>query len=411
MIEIKNIKIFTDNIEESALSTIYGMVGCKAFEEKRIRIMPDVHNGNGTVVGLSYTIDLSDEKEMINPDFIGCDIGCSVSSVFFDKPMGEDKIHEFEHKIRKEIPLGVEINPKKKIDPKEIIKAFNKAINRLCSFYPSYSAYIRNFKNEQDLEKWCKRVKLDYGIFLKSLGSVGGGNHFIEYDVNEELKKYCVTIHCGSRNIGLKAFKYWHNVATNPKYIKDGGLNGFLYGGNFKGYIIDLLLAQEYAKLNHKIISDEISKIYKKLCGGKVVETISTMHNYIDFNHSETYLRKGAIASYVGEKMVIPFNMRDGLAVCEGKSNEDWNYTAPHGAGRAMSRAKARQTLDVEQYKIQLAENEIYSTTANSSTIDEAPDVYKPTDEIIELIEPTVEILYFMKPKINIKSGLIDEEI
>lgn len=406
----KNVKIFTDNVEESALSTIYSIADCKAFEGKTVRIMPDVHNGNGTVVGLSYNIDIEDENEAINPDYIGGDIGCSVSGTFFDKPIKDEDISDFEHKIRNAVPFGKEINSKKKIEPKEIIKVFTKAMNRLVSAYPSYAPYIIKFKTEDDLEKWCKKIKLEYGIFLKSLGSGGSGNHFCEYDVNEELEKYCITIHCGSRNLGLKIFKYWHNIANKPNK-KPGQMNGFLYGDDFKGYIVDLVLAQEYALLNHDVIISEIAKIYKKMCGGKIIESIHTMHNYIDLTEYNPMVRKGAISSYTDEPMIIPFNMRDGIAVCEGKSNPDWNNTAPHGAGRIMSRAKAKQTLNVEEYQKQLQINGVYSTTANISTLDEAPDAYKPMNEIIELIEPTTSIKYFMKPKMNIKSGINDNEI
>lgn len=403
----KDVKIFTDNVEESALSAIYDMANCNIFQYKKIRIMPDCHNGSGTVVGFSSTIDIEDEFETINPDYIGGDIGCSVSAIFFDKPMPDEFIPEFEHKIRKEIPFGNEINQKKRIESKEIIKRFRKVMNSLASACPTFSPYIINFKNETDLEKWCKRINIEYGTFLKSLGTVGGGNHFSEYDINEELGKYCITIHCGSRNLGLKVYKYWHKIANNPKKsIKQNTLEG----DDFKGYIVDIALAQEYARINHDIIIDIITNIYKKMVKGcKIIDNIFTMHNYIDYNALTPILRKGAIRSYKGEQMIIPFNMRDGIAVCEGKSNEDWNFTAPHGAGRIMSRAKAKEILNVEEYKKQLVDNNVYSMTANETTLDEAPDAYKPMNEIVKLIEPTVDILYFMKPKMNIKAAVVSE--
>ena len=143
--------------------------------------------------------------------------------------------------------------------------------------------------------------------------------------------------------------------------------------------------------------------------GCKIIDNIFTMHNYIDYNALTPILRKGAIRSYKGEQMIIPFNMRDGIAICEGKSNEDWNFTAPHGAGRIMSRAKAKEILNVEEYKKQLTDNNVYSMTANETTLDEAPDAYKPMNEIVKLIEPTVDILYFMKPKMNIKAAVVSE--
>lgn len=431
----KDIKVFTDNIEESALSTLYSIADNRAYDNAKIRIMPDVHQGVGeSVIGFSCPVNI--ENGFINPQTVGCDLGCTVSLWIYDKPISPDKIAEFEHKIRKAIPFGFDINTKSKIDAKSIIKEFNKAINRLCSKHPVFSDYAISFTKEKDLEDWCKRINIDYGVFFKSIGSCGGGNHYTEYDVNEELGKYGICVHCGSRNLGQKVFKYWDKIAkslcvtkdemriltdsvksknTNKKklaeeikaakeeYLKNR-IPGFLSGKHLYGYLVDVCLAQTYARINHEVIHSQISEIYRKLSnGGKCTEKIYTTHNYVDLD--DMTLRKGAVRSYSGELLIIPFNMRDGISVCEGKSNEDWLCTAPHGAGRLLSRAKAKETLNVDEFKSSMEAAGIYTTTADLSTLDEAPNAYKPMTEIVDLIKDTCDIQYFMKPRINIKAA------
>lgn len=438
----KDIKVFTDNVEETALSTIYGIADCKAFKDKKIRIMPDCHDGKGIVIGFSCPIDI--ETSHISPEHVGCDIGCRVSATFFDKPIAEDKMKEFEHKIRKDIPFGFSINIKSKIDWKRIAKAINSAMDRLVSLYPNFADYTIYFNNEMELEKWCKRVHIPYGDFMKSIGTVGGGNHFVEYDINDDLGKYCVCVHCGSRRLGLAVFNYWNKIAksmtvsreemkmleanvkeknTDRSKIKaeiDAAreeyllkkIPGYLSGEQLMGYLVDVLIAQVYARVNHEVIHEEINEIYRKMSdGGKPIDFIATTHNYIDYDFKalsgkpNMMIRKGAIRAYEGERVIIPFNMRDGISICEGKSNEDWNYTAPHGCGRALSRTKANQQLNVEDFKAEMAAARIYTTTADASTLDEAPAAYKPFEEIVKLIEPTVNVLYLMKPKMNIKAA------
>lgn len=439
----KDIKVFTDNVEESALSTIYRIADSRAFDGKKVRIMPDCHDGKGIVIGFSCPIDI--EKDFVNPEHVGCDIGCTVSAVFFDKPIPSDKIKEFEHKVRKAIPFGFNINEKSKVDIKRIIKAFNKSLGRLYAAYPQFAeTHYMEFKQEQDLEKWCKKFNMDYGVFLKSIATIGGGNHYLELDGNQALTKTCVCVHCGSRNLGLKVFAYWNRIASSMCVTKDemkeltkkvkaankdkkklaeelkaakaeclkDRLPQYLNGEYLKGYLVDVLLAQTYARLNHEVIHEQVAEIYRKLSnGGKAIDEIYTTHNYIDYDFkalsgsTRMMIRKGAIRAYEGERMIIPFNMRDGIAICEGKSNEDWNFTAPHGAGRQMSRSKAKATLNVDTFKKEMSDANIYTTTADASTLDEAPSAYKPKDEIVKLIEPTANILYFMKPLMNIKAA------
>lgn len=250
-------------------------------------------------------------------------------------------------------------------------------------------------------------------------------------------------MHCGSRNFGLKVFSYWNKIAksmcvtkaelraiteevksrVNDKkalqveikkakgeYLKTR-IPNYLGGDSLKGYLVDVLFAQTYARLNHDVIHSIIDGIYAKLSdGGKRCDEIVTTHNYIDYDllsNDECHVmaRKGAVRSYVGERLIIPFNMRDGVAICEGKSNEDWNFTAPHGAGRLMSRSKAKSLLSLEEFKKEMRDANICTTTADSSTLDEAPSAYKSKDEIVGLIEPTVNILYFMYPRVNLKAS------
>ena len=443
----KDIKIFTDSIEEEALSTIYKMAESMAYKNKKIRIMPDVHQGKGCVIGFSCPIDI--KHDFVSPEVVGCDLGCTISAVFFDKGLTAEDMKEFEHKIRKVIPFGFGINDKKKIDVKFLIKRFNSALNRMCSFYPQLAPYRVEMTTEKDLEAWCKKLNMDYGVFLKSVGTVGGGNHFLEYDVNDELGKYCICVHCGSRNLGLKVFNYWNKIAKSMTISKEEmrmltdsvkskntdkkkldaeikaakeeylskKIPGYLSGDNLMGYLVDVLLAQEYARLNHEIIIEQVVDIYRKMAKGvSVVDTIHTTHNYIDYDlkalmgKPNMMIRKGAIRAYEGERVIIPFNMRDGISICEGKSNEDWNYTAPHGCGRSLSRTKAHQQLNVEDFKAEMAAAGIYTTTASDSTLDESPQAYKPMEEIVKYIEPTVNILYFMKPMMNIKASDTKED-
>ena len=446
MIEIKgnyckDIKIFTDNVEESALSMIYNISKCAAYKDKKIRIMPDVHAGKGCVIGFSCPIDI--ENGFVSPESIGCDIGCTVSATFFDRPINNEKIAEFEHKIKKTIPLGHDINGKSKIEWKRIAKSINSAMDKLSSLFPKFADYAIHFSSEIDLEKWCKHVRIDYGDFLKSIGSLGSGNHYIEYDVNDGLGKYCMCVHCGSRKLGLAVFNYWNKIAKSMTVSKEEmktlidatkakntdktkldaelkaakleylshKIPGYLSGDHLMGYLVDVLIAQVYAQLNHEVIHEQLVEIYRKMSdGGKPVDFITTTHNYIDYDFKaltgkpNMMIRKGSIRAYVGERVIIPFNMRDGISICEGKSNEDWNWTAPHGCGRIMSRSKAFENLDVEEFKKQMADAGIYTTTADAKTLDEAPDAYKPMAEIVKLIEPTVDIKFFMKPKMNIKA-------
>ena len=415
MIELKgkNCKdcvIFTDNVEDSAMSTIYGILDSLAFKDKRVRIMPDVHDGSGIVVGFSSQVG-----DYINPNHIGCDIGCMVSTVIFDK-LPKD-ISDIEREIRELIPFGPSLHSSNIINYKD--------------FYKFMSDKTGMIVDEKVVDEIINRVGMNGMNFFRALGTVGGGNHFIEIGKSAETGQYGLTIHTGSRNFGLKVYKYWDTVSKNKgrkeerdglreitekvrssasnkedlpdlisSALKDVVLPGYLHWPKeIEGYLRDLNIAQAYASYNHKVIRDRIMS--GPLRGVKVIEIIETRHNYIDLE--DKIIRKGAIRSYIGEKMIIPFNMRDGLAVCTGKSNPDWNFTAPHGAGRVLSRSEAREIITESEFIESM--KGIYSTTVGRSTIDESPMVYKDFNEICELIKPTCDILYFIKPVMNIKAS------
>lgn len=418
-------KIFTDNVEDEALSLIYGLCNHPVFENQKIRIMPDVHAGKGIVIGFSCPI-----PEAVAPAHVGCDIGCSMTTIELNDILNPKDYAEFEHKVKQAIPTGFNINENgldksmEKIFFNFITNEYNKARSAWSEMIPEVGRI-----DEAYITKMLKRIGMEESVFYKSLGTLGGGNHFLEYGEGKGTGFF--TIHCGSRNFGLKVFNYWNKISnsgnitkevikkmtedikatctdkTKLKALLDTARNnlakyfakGYLYNEQLQGYLSDMVIAQAYAKFNHKVISMRVEDILSKF-NLHVVDTIYTTHNYIDF--TDHIIRKGAINASEGRKLIIPFNMRDGLAICVGKGNTDWNYTAPHGAGRIMSRSAAVKNLDMEMFENEM--KDVYSTSICRGTLDESPMAYKDTQEIISLINPTVDILFFVKPKINIKA-------
>lgn len=382
---MKDLKIFTPNIETSAKELVESIANNPYFDGLPIRIMPDAHFGNGIVVGFTCPVSTH-----LNPEHISGDIGCGIETVLFDKTLDEKEYPLFEQRIRKEIPMGSNLQRNREFDLKDFCKFVRKELNKAMQSSDGL-VYDIPFKDESDISLWCLNLHLEEKVFYKSMGTLGGGNHFIELDYNDDLDLMGITVHTGSRNIGNKICSYWSNRAK--------AMGGYLEDSAMQGYLTNMVVAQAYAQYNRKVILDKIADIYKKMCKGRVKETISSVHNYLDFK--DMIIRKGAIRSYEGEKMVIPFNMRDGIAICMGKSNIDWNFSAPHGSGRLMSRAQAKQKLEMKDF-IQAMDG-IYSTSVCPGTLDESPMVYKDTSEIINLIEPTCNIEYLMRPVINIK--------
>ena len=449
MIEIvgkycKDIKIFTDNIEVEALAQIQCLADCEAFEGGKIRVMPDVHSGKDICIGFVGTMG-----DYVCPNHVGVDIGCAVSLTEFDKPLPKEKYAEFNHKVLTQIGFGHDVSPKKAYSDRDLYDFLTKECNRAKSAHPTLFYGLPSKVTQEWITKLCKRLKITEKTFYASINSVGGGNHFLEYGEGDEITSegeviphYGVSVHCGSRNFGLKVCEYWSNVANGglPKsevkeltkefkekyrqshdsmegfgealasFLKTKKVckvDGYLEGENMHGYLCDMFIAMAYAKFNHMIIHKTVEKILN-IYEIRPIKKIMSRHNYIDFDCETPTIRKGAIRAYKGEEMLVPFNMRDGIAVCEGKSNEDWLCSCSHGSGRKMSRKKANENLSLEEFKDEM--KDIFSTTVGQGTLDEAPMAYKDTEEIKELIEPTCEIKYMILPKINIKNGNTKEE-
>lgn len=387
-------EIFTDNIEEAALNWVTQLCDHPAMAGTHIVQMPDVHAGNSCNVGTAYPIGA-----YVNPDHVGVDIGCTISMHKLSATVNPDDYALLDHRIREAVPTGKNICSKNSLNEKELFKFLNSQYQKARSVAPELVNDSPRI-GARFISDFCRRLKLQEGIFYKSLGTLGGGNHFIEYGEDETSGEGWLTIHCGSRNLGVKVANHWHNIAGNPKraeYI------GYLWGEAMSGYLSDMIIAQAYAIYNHQIIRDRIFSILRKLCKAKCSESIFTTHNYISVADDRPMLRKGAIDASDGLKVAIPFNMRDGIAICVGKGNEQWLNSAPHGAGRIMSRAQARKIIPLADFEKSMTG--IFSTSVSEETLDESPMAYKPMEEIIELIKPTVEICSFVKPRLNIKDN------
>lgn len=423
-------KIFAETIEEGVYQQVYDIINCPAFKGQKVVCMPDVHVGASGPCGLVATIG-----DYVCPEHIGVDIGCSVSMMILDKKVPVEKYMEFERHIKNSIPFGFNLNEKTIIDYKEFYKFLTTGFNKYRNYWPEMLMNLPNQVTEKWVSEQLKRLGMDEGVFYKSLGTVGGGNHFIEYDEQKDGELAGVTLHFGSRNFGVKVCKYWTgktNVALTKDEIKEytqefkkdylnthenmknfkndlnnyletkkeGHIKGYLNGEALKGYLCDMCFAQLYAQYNHITVQKTIKELLQKY-GIKVVRTITSTHNFIDL-HDHT-LRKSAIRAYEGEEMLVPFNMRDGVAICEGLSNSEWLNACAHGAGRKMSRSKAKENVSMEEFKESM--KDVYSTTVCKETIDESPMAYKDTEEIKNLIRETCKIKFMMIPKINIKAA------
>lgn len=419
----KDCKVFTTDVDGNALSQVQSILDQEVSKGVQVRIMPDVHYGSGVCVGFSMPL-----TNMLNPKHIGVDISCGMVTGSFSVNNKFNK-EEIDNKIKRLVPMGFNINEENKIKN----FPYNKAQVLADTFTVKYNekfgtSYTAPTYNEKWLTQKLKDINMDAKKFFLSIGTLGSGNHFIEIG-KDETDKYWATVHCGSRNFGLKIAEYWTNVAngkvfkTTSEYTKrlqdiventpqkkdipqriqalksEFGLGvnkEYLKGDDMMGYLHDMVFANIYASLNRETILNTIKGV---LGISSFDETIESVHNYIDFN--DFIIRKGAISSYVGQKMIIPFNMRDGLLICEGKSNSDYNFSAPHGSGRKFSRSKAKETIDLEMFEKSMVG--IYSTSVTKGTIDESPMSYKDSKTIETFLEPTATIIHRVKPVINIK--------
>ena len=385
-------EIFTGNIEDAALQWVKEQCGHPAFDGVKIVQMPDVHAGNSCNVGTAYRIGA-----YLNPDHVGVDIGCTISMHKLSSAVTPEDFALLDHRIREAIPTGMEICKKNSLNEKELFRFLNSQYQKARSAAPELIVEAPRI-DARFISDFCRRIKLQEAIFYKSLGTLGGGNHFIEYGEDDNEREAWLTIHCGSRNVGVKVANHWHNVAANPKMAQ---YVGYLWGDALSGYLSDMIVVQAYALYNHHIIRDRIFAMLKKLCKAKCVESILTTHNYVSVCEEYPMLRKGAVEAAEGERFCLPFNMRDGIAICVGKGNAEWNCSAPHGAGRAMSRNAAKKDIGMEDFEESM--NGIFSTSVCPGTLDESPQAYKPMEEILRLIEPTAEVITMVKPRLNIK--------
>lgn len=392
-----NLKIFTKNIEEQAINQINELLNQEVFKDSKVRIMPDVHAGKGCVIG--FTGNLGDK---VIPNIVGVDIGCGMLCVELGNI--DLDLERLDKIIRQYVPSGRNIH--------EFVKM------------PFFIGNLKCYKELKEID-WLNN----------SLGTLGGGNHFIEIDVDENDNKYLV-IHTGSRNLGKQVAEIYQEKAIKycsyedemneekQKIIKEYKVSGkekdiqnklieiskkyvgktklpkdlcYLEGKLREDYLHDMKICQEFAVENRK----EIAFIIMSKMNLDYIDCFETIHNYISFE--DNIVRKGAISAKKGEMVLIPMNMRDGCIIGIGKGNDDWNCSAPHGAGRIMSRMQAKETFNLDEYKESM--KNIYTTSVNENTIDEAPFVYKPMQEIIDNIGDTVDIIKIIKPIYNFKAN------
>ncbi len=395
-------KVFTSTLDDASRNQIENLCNQSFVEGAILRLMPDVHAGAGCTIGTTMTIG-----NKIVPNLVGVDIGCGMETVIIKA--NELRAKNFDPKrldeiIYANIPSGMNI--------RETEHDFVKVIP---------------FENIR-----CSKINLFRA--KKSIGTLGGGNHFIEASRDDENNLYIV-IHSGSRYLGKEIAEFyqeeaWKQLNKNRKQdiadyiakLKEDGREkeiqyqikwlkervatdvpkslAYVTGELFNDYINDMKVTQHYASVNRKammsIILDEL-----KISNSMIFDQFSTIHNYIDTEYM--ILRKGSVSARLGEKLIIPINMRDGSLICEGLGNKDWNFSAPHGAGRLMSRASAFRNLKMEDFKS--AMNGIYSTSVKKETLDESPMAYKNIDDIIKSIEPTAKILKRIKPIYNYKAS------
>lgn len=386
-------KVYTDILENEAISQITELCNEEFAKESKIRIMPDVHAGKGCTIGTTMTI-----KNKVVVNLVGVDIGCGMLTVKLKN---------------KEIDL-------KKLD--EIINNYVPSGQDIRKTNHDFNKYI-------DLEKLKCIKHVDLERALKSLGTLGGGNHFIELNKSSSGDLYLV-IHSGSRYLGKQVAEYYQKKAIeyhkdnskekqllisklkaegrtkdiekelkNMKRIRLKDEFCYLEGENFSDYIHDMNIVQQYAKLNREAIANTIlNKVNLNM-----INSFTTIHNYIEIKEDKEYiLRKGAVRANKDELILIPINMRDGSILAVGKGNEEWNFSAPHGAGRLMSRSKAKNSINLEDFKKTM--KGIYSTSVGESTLDESPMAYKPIESIIENIKDTADIIDILKPIYNYKA-------
>lgn len=387
-------KVFADKIDEDSVRQIYDLCNQQFTENERIRMMPDVHAGAGCVIGTTMTV-----TDRVVPNLVGVDIGCGMETVLIKgRQLEPEQLDKF---IKFNIPSGFSIRDKEH----------------------RYAERLRLSEL-----RCAKYISLDRAYL--SLDTLGGGNHFIEADKGES--GIYIVIHSGSRHLGVEVAKHYQKRAVDElKHSGDADVKkliaemksagrekeinaalkklnmqakkivpdhlAYVFGSAFDDYIHDMKIVQEFAMMNRKAMMDDIISGMKL----KVSDEFTTVHNYIDTENM--IVRKGSVSAQKGERLIIPINMRDGSLICIGKGNPDWNFSAPHGAGRLFSRSQAKQSFTVSEFKKQMAG--IYSSTINSATLDECPMAYKSMNDIVDNIGDTADITEVIKPIYNYKAG------
>lgn len=393
-------KVYASTVEDEAMSQIYKFVNSPVTENCKVAIMPDVHAGKDICIG--YTQEV---KGRVQPNAVSVDIGCGMLVLKISAEAGKQLfnkpgLEKFDKIMHTKIPSG---------------RNHRTTLHR----------FAKDFSRIRDLI-----TDANYDKELFAMGSLGGGNHFCEID-KDENGDYYIVIHSGSRHLGIVVAKYWENKAIeyhkNNSKVKNDLINklkregrekdiqaeiaklpnvivsrdlSYLEGADVDGYLHDMDICQEFARLNREAMLDVIIEemgIKKKM----ILDKFCTIHNYIDIKNG--ILRKGAISLQKDEVAIVPINMSFGSLIVKGKGNPDWNFSGPHGAGRLMSRSKAKETLSMEDFKASM--KGIYTTSVCTSTIDEAPMAYKPAEEILENIKDNVEVLTTIKPIYNFKAG------
>ena len=353
-------EVYAEGLESSAVGQIIAICNQEVYKDSKIKLMPDAHPGKGCTVGTTMTIG-----DRVTPNLCGVDLSCGMLVVKLDA----DRIdfNKLDKVIRENIPSGFSIRKN-----------------------------LHRFSREISLQELCVFNHVDRAKAHLSIGTLGGGNHFIEIDQDSDGKYYLV-IHSGSRHLGLEVAEKYQKMAGGYRERGVPYELASLSPEDTEKYIHDCQIIDSYANLNRLAMSDEILKGMK----WKKVDSFTTTHNYIDIENR--ILRKGAISAQKDEIVIIPMNMRDGSLICRGKGNPDWNYSAPHGAGRICGRGDARSKFTLTQFKDEM--KNVFSSCICRGTIDESPMAYKPMEMIIKLIEPTVEIIKKIKPVYNFKAG------
>ncbi len=422
--------VYNDNIEDNVIDQITDFLESPMTDGEQVRIMSDVHLGSGCVIGYTQTYS----GGPIDPQALGCDLSCGMINVILKlkKPLDLELI---DHRIRKAVPMGQELQEHSMVDEKDFRKFLKTKLEKARALWPEFIKYEGLGEIDKFIQITIKRLGIDTGVFWKSLGTLGSGNHFIELgrpegETDETI--YHLTIHTGSRNLGIKVLSHWSKHISSTRIIKEtmklkkaeirekykydrgkiaGEIQKLMFDPecailpsryietqeDLSGYLGDVYFADAYAEYNRSLIVEAIKTALKATELSRIV----SIHNTIDL--TDKIIRKGATPANEDQKVIIPINMAFGVIIGTGLGNSDWNYSAPHGAGRRLSRGGARRYLNLEEFKESM--KDVFSTSVSENTIDEAPAAYKDPESIVSLIDgETIKIDYIIKPLISIKA-------